>query len=164
MTSRHQVNGTFEDSTINALTVAGALCYVLWGCLHLWAAYAVYQVGAAVAPGMVQARVFQDSWNLLFFGIAAIVIALTLNVRNSLLGYWLNLAVLAVADTGLILFVIVPRYMPLWPGLEGPVLWVLGGVLTTLAYLRRDSVQRYSRREGNSRVFFVTGRPKGQRP
>jgi hypothetical protein len=28
------------------LSVAGAICYVLWGCLHLMAAYAVYRVGA----------------------------------------------------------------------------------------------------------------------
>jgi hypothetical protein len=39
-----------------------------WGCLHLQAAYAVYHMGAALEPGMVQGRVFQDAWNLLFFG------------------------------------------------------------------------------------------------
>jgi hypothetical protein len=142
-TSTDQANRTFNESAVNPLSVAGAICYVLWGCLHLWAAYTVHQVGAAVAPGMVRGRVFQDSWNLLFFGITAIVVALTLNVRNSAWGYWINLGILALADTGLILFVIVPGYMPLWPGLAGPVLWVLGGTLTTLAYLRRDSAQRH---------------------
>ncbi len=142
MNSSDQINRTFAGSAVTAVSVAGAICYVLWGCLHLWAAYGVYQVGAAVAPGMVRGRVFQDSWNLLFFGITAIIIALTLNVRNSAWGYWITLGVLAVADTGLILFVIIPGYMPLWPGLAGPVLWVLGGMLTTLAYLRRDSAQR----------------------
>ena len=73
-----------------------------------------------MAPGMVRGRVFQDSWNLLFFGLTAIIVALTLNVRNSALGYWINLGVLAVADTGLILF-----------------------VMTTLGYLGGDSVRRY---------------------
>jgi hypothetical protein len=143
MTGTDQVHRAFQYSAVAALSVAGAICYVLWGCLHLWAAYAVYQVGAAVVPGMVRGRVFQNSWNLLFFGVTAIIIALTLNVRNSAWGYWVNFGILAVADTGLILFVIIPGYMPLWPGLAGPVLWVLGGMLTTLAYFRSDSAERY---------------------
>ncbi len=137
MTSTAHASATFEGSAVTALSVAGATCYVLWGCLHLWAAYTVYQAAAALEPGMLRGRVFQDSWNLLNFGITAIVIALILNVRNSVWGYWINLGVLAVADIGLIVFVVIPGYMPLWPGLAGPVLSVLGGILTTLAYLRR---------------------------
>jgi hypothetical protein len=125
-------------SSITKLSVAGAICYALWGCLHLQAAYAVYHVGAALEPGMVQARVFQDSWNLLFFGVSVIAVALTLNIRNSAWGYWINLGILALADSGLIIFVLVPGYMPLWPGLAGPILWVLGWAFTTLAYLRRE--------------------------
>ena len=102
----------------------------------------MYQVGAALAPGMARGRVLQDSWNLLFFGVTGIVIALTLNVRNSAWGYWINLWVLGLADTGLIFFVLVPGSLPLWPGLVGPVLWVLGGSLTTLAYLRSRAAGR----------------------
>jgi hypothetical protein len=124
-------------SSITKLSIAGAICYAIWGCLHLQAAYAVYHVGAALEPGMAQARVFQDSWNLLFFGVTAIAVALTLNTRNSAWGYWINLGVLALADTGLIIFVLIPGYMPLWPGLAGPILWVLGLAFSTLAYLRR---------------------------
>jgi len=37
-----------------------------------------------------------------------------------------NLGVLALADTGLIFFILAPGYMPLWPGVAGPVLWILG--------------------------------------
>jgi hypothetical protein len=134
MTIPNQIGRSLEPSSITKPSVAGAICYVVWGCLHLQAAYAVYRVGAALEPGMAQGRVFQDSWNLLFFGVTAIVIALTLNIRNSAWGYWINLGVLALADTGLIFFVLVPGYMPLWPGLAGPVLWVLGWIFTTLAY------------------------------
>lgn len=121
---------------ITKLSIAGAVCYALWGCVHLSAANGVYHVGAAIEPSMVQGRVFQDAWNLLFFGIAAIVVAITLNLRNRLLGYWLNLGVLALADTGMIFFVLIPGYMPLWPGLAGPVLWILGWIFTTLAYFQ----------------------------
>jgi hypothetical protein len=35
------------------MSVAGAISYAIWGLLHLQAAYAVYQVGAALEPGMV---------------------------------------------------------------------------------------------------------------
>ncbi|HZC98232.1 MAG TPA: hypothetical protein VE267_19315 [Bradyrhizobium sp.] len=128
-------------STMTKLSVAGAICYVLWGCLHLMAAYAVYRVGAALAPGMAQARIFQDSWNLLFFGVTGIAVALTLNIRNNAWGYWINLGVLALADTGLIFFVLIPGYMPLWPGVAGPVLWILGGLFTTLGYFRMAPVK-----------------------
>ena len=134
-----------ERSSITKLSLAGAISYALWGCLHLQAAYAVYRVGAALEPGMAQGRVFQDAWNLLFFGVTAIAVALTLNIRNNAWGYWINLGVLTLADTGLIFFILLPGYMPLWPGVAGPVLWVLGCIFTTLAYFRRLPPQRPSR-------------------
>ena len=139
MTIIDYVGRPLVRSSISKLSVVGAICYAIWGCLHLQAAYAVYHVGVALEPGMVQGRVFQDAWNLLFFGVTAIAVALTLNIRNSAWGYWINLGILALADTGLIIFVLIPGYMPLWPGLAGPILWVLGWALTTLAYLRRGN-------------------------
>ena len=146
------VGSQTNRSRITSLSFAGAVCYVLWGCLHLRAAHAVYQVGAALQPGMAQGRVFQDSWNLLFFGITAIVVALTLNIRNSTSGYWINVCVLAVADTGLVFFVLIPGYMPLWPGVAGPVLWILGWVFTTLAYFHsRPSTEGESKGDYRSR-------------
>lgn len=145
MTVIDRVTSPAGWSPITKLSLAGAICYALWGCLHLQAAYAVYRVGAALEPGMAQGRVFQDAWNLLFFGVTAIVIALTLNIRNNAWGYWINLGVLTLADTGLIFFILVPGYMPLWPGVAGPVLWILGWIFTTVAYLRRLPPQRPSR-------------------
>jgi hypothetical protein len=145
MTVIDRVTSPAGWSPITKLSLAGAICYALWGCLHLQAAYAVYHVGAALEPGMAQGRVFQDAWNLLFFGVTAIVIALTLNIRNNAWGYWINLGVLTLADTGLIFFILVPGYMPLWPGVAGPVLWILGWIFTTVAYFRRLPPQRPSR-------------------
>ena len=139
MTIIDYVGRPLVRSSVSKLSVVGAICYAIWGCLHLQAAYAVYHVGAALDPGMVQGRVFQDAWNLLFFGVTAIAVALTLNIRNNAWGYWINLGILALADTGLIIFVLIPGYMPRWPGLAGPILWVLGWALTTLAYLRRGN-------------------------
>jgi len=136
MTVIDRVTSPAERYSITKLSLAGAICYTFWGCLHLQAAYAVYHVGAALEPGMAQGRVFQDAWNLLFFGVTAIVVALTLNIRNNAWGYWINLGVLTLADTGLIFFILAPGYMPLWPGVAGPVLWILGWIFTTVAYFR----------------------------
>lgn len=136
MTTIERSDRPLERSPVTKLSAAGAICYALWGCLHLQAAYAVYHLGGTLDPGMVQARVFQDAWNLLFFGVTAIALAATLNIRNNVWGYWIILGVLALADTGLIFFVLIPGHMPLWPGIAGPVLWIIGWTLTTLAYFR----------------------------
>jgi len=53
-----------EHSSVTS--VAGAIRYTLWGCLHLQAVYAVYHVGTALEPGVVRGRVFQDAWNSCF--------------------------------------------------------------------------------------------------
>jgi hypothetical protein len=121
---------------ITKTSVAGAIAYAIWGFLHVQAAYAVYWVGVALEPGMARGRVLRDSWNLLFFGGAAIALALTLNLRNSAWGYWINLGIIGLADMGFILFVLLPGYAPIWPGILGPFLWVAGWAFTTHAYMR----------------------------
>jgi hypothetical protein len=115
----------------------GAASYFVWGFLHLGAAYSVYQLGLTVSLSEVQGRIFQDAWDLLFFSIAAMGIAAVLNWRNDPLGYWINLAVVSVADVGFILFLLIPGHVPLWRGILGPIFWILGVVLTTMAYVRR---------------------------
>lgn len=87
---------------------------------------------------MVQGRVFQDAFNLMFFSISAIAVAITLNWKNSIWGYWINFATVGIADVGFILFVIAPGHMPVWPGILGPVFWVLAVIFSTIAVLTRD--------------------------
>jgi hypothetical protein len=111
----------------------------------MYAGYNVFLLGDSVDPGMVRGRLHQNGWNLFFFGVTAIGVALTLNIRNSKWGYWINLGVLVLADTGLIFFVLIPGYWAWWPGLAGPILWVAGFILTTLAYLRDVPVWQVSR-------------------
>ncbi|MGV2292355.1 hypothetical protein AAHK20_26860 [Trinickia sp. YCB016] len=125
-------------STSNTNSKIGAVLYIIWACLHFMAAHSVYVLGRSLDPSMLQGRVFQAAWNLLFFSIAAIAVAVTLNWRNSVWGYWINFAVVGVADVGFILFVVVPGYMPVWPGVLGPVIWVLATIFSTIALLTRD--------------------------
>ena len=108
--------------------------YFIWGLLHLKAAYNVYQLGASLEEGMVQGRIFQDAWNLLFFALVGITVAVVFNWHNSRLGYWINLITVSVTDIGFIAFVLVPGYLLVFPGILGPVFWVLGAVFSTIGF------------------------------
>ena len=109
----------------------GAVLYVLWGLFHLFAAASVYRLSES-ASGMVQGRLQQDAFYLLFFAISGVVIAVTLNWRNDRLGFWMNGILILVADIPFVLFVLVPGLMPWWPGLLGPLLWIAALLLTSV--------------------------------
>ncbi len=96
-----------EDATVNYFAKIGAVTYVLWGLLHIQAARLVYLLGQSLEPGMVQGRIFQGAYSLLFFALFGIVVAVTFNWKNSRLGYWLNLVVISAADIGFIIFIMV---------------------------------------------------------
>lgn len=122
----------------NTHSKIGAILYIIWACLHFMAAHSVYVLGRSLDSSMVQGRVFQDAFNLMFFSISAIAVAITLNWKNSIWGYWINFATVGVADAGFILFVIAPGHMPVWPGILGPVFWVMAVIFSTIALLTRD--------------------------
>ncbi len=114
----------------------GAGLYVIWGLLHLKASYDV-SILAGMVPtefALAQGRVFQDAWNLAFLGLFAIVIAFTLNWKNNAVGYWLNLAVVSVTDIGFLLFIVGPGLIPLFPGIAGPVVWILALTFSTVGF------------------------------
>jgi len=83
---------------------------------------------------MVQGWVFQDSWSLLFFALVGMGVAVRFNWLNNRLGYWINLATVSVTDIGFIAFVLIPSYLPIFPGLLGPVFWLLGVVFSTIGF------------------------------
>jgi hypothetical protein len=126
---------------MNLFAKLGAVTYVLWGLLHIQAARLVYMLGQTLEPGMVQGRIYQGAWNLLFFALFGIVVAILLNWKNSRLGYWLNLVVVSAADIGFIVAILVPGYVPLIPGGIGPLLWILALVFSTLGILKASRVQ-----------------------
>jgi len=110
----------------------GAVFYVLWGVLHVLAALEEFALGSGLEPGLVQGKINQGAWDLLFFALAAMVIAVRLNWRNDTLGYWLNLLIVSIADIGFIIFVLLPGHVGLFPGILGPVFWLLGAIFTTI--------------------------------
>jgi len=113
----------------------GAVLYILWGLLHLFAAFRVFKLGATLENGMVKARVYQNALNLACFAMIVIVIAVVYNWENSRLGYWLNLGLASVTDIGFIVYVLVPGYLPLRPGILGPALWILAIIFSTVGII-----------------------------
>jgi len=103
--------------------------------LHVNAAYMLYQMGAAMDPSVLEARISQAAWHLLFFGVVAIVVGVRMNWRNSALGYLINMVTLSVVDLGFILIVFIP-HLPLWPAILGPLFWALAVVFSTIGYLK----------------------------
>jgi len=118
------------------LAKIGAILYVLWGILHIVAAYKVFALGQSLEQGMVQGRLYQDAWNLLFFALFGIAVAVFYNWRNSKIGYWLNSVVVSVGDIGFIITILIPGYLPLLPGALGPMLWLLALAFSTSARLK----------------------------
>ena len=112
----------------------GAVSYVIWGLLHIVAAIDEFTVGNGLEPGLVKGKINQGAWDLLFFAVFAIVVAVKFNWKNDSLGYWLNLIVISAADIGFIIFVLLPGYVDVFPGILGPVFWILGAVFSTLGF------------------------------
>jgi hypothetical protein len=108
----------------------GTIIYIVWGLLHIKASVATYALGASLEPGLIQGRVFQDAWTLAAAAVAVSLIAVRLNWKNSGTGFWLNLGVASVTDVGFVVHVLVPGYLPLVPGVLGPVLWLLAVAAT----------------------------------
>ena len=79
-----------------------------------------------------QPNMMRSNHDVRFSNRPGIVLA-TLNWRNSPLGFWCNAVVLGVGDIPFILLVLVPGYVPVWPGIAGPVLWIAGLACTAIA-------------------------------
>jgi hypothetical protein len=114
----------------------GAVLYVCWGVLHFAAALGVYKLGQTSPGTIVQGRLLQTAFYLAAFAAAAIAFAVTLNWRNSRLGFWANGVMVSIADIPFILFVLIPGYAPWWLGLLGPIFWVAAFFLTALGRMR----------------------------
>jgi hypothetical protein len=117
----------------------GAIFYALWGALHLAAAAEGYRLAMSVDAGVIQGRLLQNAWNLAIFALVALVVAIAMNWRNSRTGYWINLINVSAADIGFVVLIILPGYIDLFPGILGPVFWILGVIFSTLGLNERKS-------------------------
>lgn len=121
----------------------GALLYLLWGLLHIYAAYGILALGRDLEEGLVQARLYQDAAFMGVIAVAVSAIALRGNWRNQVLAYWINLALVSVADIIFLALVVAPGYLSLARGLVGPILWLLAVAFTTHGYLRHPRTRGF---------------------
>jgi hypothetical protein len=117
--------------SIMAFAKIGSGLYVIWGLLHIVAAVQEFMLGTSLEFGLVQGKINQGAWELLFIALASIAIAVIYNWKNSVLGYWLNLVMVSIADIGFMLFVFLPGYVNFTTGILGPVFWISAVIFTT---------------------------------
>lgn len=138
----------------------GAIFYALWGALHVAGGIALLSEAStngadkmlrsmnngltpggipAIPPGIADGLAEFHAFNLAWIGLVVTVVAITMNWKNSRTGYWLNLAVVAAADIGLILFMVIPGYMSIADSWPGPLLFIPAVVFATIG-IRRNAV------------------------
>jgi hypothetical protein len=115
----------------------GAGLYIVWGLLHIKAAYDGFFLGASVDSGLIHGKLNQGAWDLLCFALASIVIAVIFNWKNDVTGYWINLVLVSIADIGFIIFVLIPGYIAFFPGILGPIFWVSAAIFSSIGNRRR---------------------------
>ncbi len=143
----------------------GAVFYVLWGIFHTYIGVLLLQKvfgqgtsGALAAVGnALPASAIPDinspimngviehyAWNLVWFGIYAIVLAVFMNWKNSRTGYWFNLVVVSLTDLGFIFAILVPGYITFAAGASGPILWILAAIFTTIGVMQKRELSTVS--------------------
>ncbi len=130
----------------------GAMFYVLWGVLHIFGGGMIMMQDNSVFQIAMQAtgtnpEEFQSlsnqalsgilsyhAYNIVWFGVFAIVVSLAYNWKNIRLGYWLNLLVLSAVELGLVIFLLLPGYQAFSSGGIGISLFVLAVIFSSLGY------------------------------
>ena len=110
----------------------GSGLYVIWGLLHIVAAVQEFMLGASLEFGLVQGKINQGAWELLFVALTSIIIAVVYNWRNNRLGYWINILMVSIADIGFIIFVFLPGHVTFLTGILGPVFWISAAIFSTV--------------------------------
>ena len=132
----------------------GASFYVAWGVVRITegalilAALRVsgglavlHMIGSGLGPGrqvvasheIIDAMLGIYGWTSVGLGILVVSVAARLNWRNSLVGFWLSLGIMATADLGLLFFLVAPGVTYVWEVTLGPVVWITGLILMTIA-------------------------------
>ena len=137
----------------------GAFFYVLWGLFHVIIGVVLFHklatlggfgvisaTASALPPDQIphvtsaalNGILGQYSWNIFWPGLFAIIVALCLNWKNSLVGYWYNLIVVSLIDTGFVFAILLPGYITLRDGLPGPIFWLLAIIFSTIGIRNRN--------------------------
>lgn len=111
----------------------GAAAYVLWGIWHLRVVNAMFQSASTMESAVLQARIQQGAFHILFFVTFAIVVAYW-TAKNDRIAYWVQLFTIGWTEVGLFLFFILPGLFPWFPSAWiGPTVWIIAVVTTSVA-------------------------------
>jgi hypothetical protein len=145
----------------NRAAKTGAVFYALWGLLHLIGGAVQLATlngegGAALTrmissarplgpeeaavPSAAAAFMGMGAFNILWIGLLVTVVAITMNWRNSRLGYWLNLGVVGATDLGLLVALLLPGTMAWSDGGLGLSLYAGALVASSLGRLQNAGV------------------------
>jgi len=136
---------------------AGAICFFLWGALHLAggaailfailssgasAGYAFYDPAGGGFPPLAGAVLAYLAYDLTAAGIAAMVLAVMSNWKNSEAGLAANTALGGITEVGLALFLMIPGHVGLAEAAPGIVLYACGVALGGFACRRGHARSR----------------------
>ncbi len=128
----------------------GAIFYLLWGALHIIGGLAIASqkdlpAQVAMQGTAVPAEQFAGlenpvlagilsyhGFNIAWFGVFAIAIAIIYNWRNRKTGYWMNLLVIGAIEIGLFAFMVVPSYMAFSDASIGLALFALAALFSSI--------------------------------
>jgi hypothetical protein len=140
-------------TTTNRAAKTGAVFYALWGLLHVIGGAvqlatlngeggaaltrmisSARPLGpeAAAVPAAAAAFMGMGAFNILWIGLLVTLIALTMNWRNSRLGYWLNLGIVGATDLGLLVALLLPGTMAWSDGGLGLSLYALALITSSV--------------------------------
>jgi hypothetical protein len=138
--------------TARTMSALGSVFYLIWAALHIQAGFGVVRLGDSVPASMIQGRLYQDAWTLFTAAGAIAITSVIMLWRNWSPGYWLNFGIAGITDVGFIVLILVPGYAPLWPGLQGPLAWILGLIFSTTGFIltKRAVALHQNSRSGNA--------------
>jgi hypothetical protein len=122
-----------------------ALLYTAWAVFHLKVAWDIMQLGLT-QNGIAQGRTFQLAAYMLTIALFVLVVAVALNWRNSISGYWLNLCVAGWADAVWLIVVVLPGYVGLVRGVVPPAIFLAAAITSALARYAQGSPEAGSSR------------------
>lgn len=135
----------------NKSAKTAAVFYVLWGIIHIIGGAVLLSTSMEGADTFVKALTGGEllglkaakwvfafhSYNIMWMGVLAILIAVLMNWKNSTAGYWINMAVVGFADLGLIIFMVLPGVMSISNAWIGPLLFLFAFVFSTIGRLTK---------------------------
>lgn len=118
----------------------GAVSYALWSILHIVLGV-TRLIDRASADMLAEAtgRLAQGHWTLLYIGIFGLICSY-FNWHNNVAAYWVAAFIISAEDIGFIVFPVLYGGTPFPASAIGPLLWIVGLVFTTLAYVRDQRI------------------------